>query len=96
MVGLRNHGGQLEYRAPGAGKQLCPKFGVRAHDDHFFRCMRAGLVEDGVRNADLADVVQGCGQLEHFTGGFIKAMQLAEHLRQYADAPHMIGGFPRA
>ena len=66
---------------------------MRAHDLGFFRRMRTRLVEDGIRYADLADVVQRRGVVQEFAGFFGEAVQLTEHPRDDPDTPDMIRRF---
>ena len=77
--------------------------GVGLHDGTLFRSQRAGLVEDGIRNGDLADVVEGGRAGNDADGGLVQIIfgAGAGHLVQQntgeaADTQNMLTGLHTA
>src|SRR3546814_3760532 len=69
VVGQGDFHLQLQHRAPGRRQHPVADLGVLAHHHGFLRGVAAGLVEDRVGGADLADVVQWRGMADALAGG---------------------------
>ena len=73
-------GTNLEQRQIAAGEHVLPQLGVGLHDLPLLRGQLARFVQDGIRNAHLADVVQRRGALDELALLLAHAQQLAEQL----------------
>ena len=62
VVGERDERGETEQLALGLGEDRVPGTAVLLHDEAFLVGERALLEQDGVRDGDLADIVQPCGE----------------------------------
>ena len=65
---------------------------VLLHHLVFLRRQLAGLEQDVVRDADLADVVHGGGDLDQFAAFFRQAQTRGDQAREFRHAQHVVAG----
>ncbi len=65
---------------------------MRFHDREFLVVQLAGLEQDIVRDADLADIVHGGGHLDQAAAVLIQSHSLGDQAREFCHAQHMVAG----
>ena len=95
MVGGGDFGGEPDHPKIRTGQHLRAALGVGAHDDSLFGRVRAGFVENGIGNGDLADVVQRCRVAQLVGLAFIQPQPACQIVREQANPFDVVGGFLR-